>query len=66
MAKSNAKKRLSSFGSSLLDGLSLAADLSIIHEMDRIEREIDRLQEEYAQKNASLSFDRKRTLPYVK
>lgn len=60
------KSRLASAGNGLLDAVVLAADLGPMTRMSEIEREIDRLQEEYAELNAKLETSRKRPVPYTK
>ena len=63
---SNAKSKLKSFGNGFLTAVSVAADLPAMTRMTELERQIDELQEEYARLNDSLSFDRKRPIPYKK
>lgn len=66
MDKKQAKSKLKSFGNGLLSVAAAAADLPAMHRMSEIEQQIDKLQEEYAELNESLSFDRKRQTPYTK
>lgn len=66
MDRKNAKSKLAGAGNALLNGLVLAADLGPMNRMNEIEREIDRLQEEYASLNEKLDSSRRRTLPYTK
>jgi hypothetical protein len=65
MAKS-AKERFAQIGNSLLDAAVFATDLGPMSRMDEIEREIDKLQGEYANLNHQLDSTRRRKTPYGK
>lgn len=65
MAKS-AKERFAQIGNSLLDAAIFATDLGPMTRMDEIEREIDKLQGEYANLNSLLDSTRRRKTPYGK
>jgi hypothetical protein len=58
------RSRLASAGNGLLNAAVLAADLGPMTRMTEIEREIDRLQEEYAKLNEQLESSRRRPTPY--
>lgn len=58
------RSRLAAAGNGLLNAAVLAADLGPMTRMTEIEREIDRLQEEYASLNERLDSNRRRPTPY--
>lgn len=66
MSKRTAKSRLAALGNGLLTAASIASDIPSLTRMTEIEREIDRLQEEYARLNETLDSERRRKTPYEK
>ena len=66
MTKRTIRSTLSAAGNGILNAAALVADLGSMTRMAEIEREIDKLQEEYAQLNSQLDSDRKRPVPYKK